>query len=100
MRRSAPITTRSLSISRLRAAGRRWSSSSKRSERSCSVQVISEVHASALAALERATTLDELEAIRIEALGRKGKLAEVSKTFGKLVPEERARVGKLLNSVK
>ena len=38
--------------------------------------------------------------IRVEALGRKGKLAEVSKTFGKLTPEERARVGKLLNSVK
>ena len=45
------------------------------------MQVISEVHASALAALERASTLEELEAIRVEALGRKGKLAEVSKTF-------------------
>ena len=61
---------------------------------------ISEIHASALAALERATTLEELESIRVDALGRKGKLAEVSKTFGKLTPEERARVGKLLNTVK
>jgi phenylalanyl-tRNA synthetase alpha chain len=63
-------------------------------------QTISELHASALAALEQATTLEELEAIRVDALGRKGKLAEVSKTFGKLSPDERARVGKLLNSVK
>jgi phenylalanyl-tRNA synthetase alpha chain len=63
-------------------------------------QIISELHASALSSLERATTLDAIEAIRVEALGRKGKLAEISKTFGKLTPEERARVGKLLNSVK
>jgi len=63
-------------------------------------QIISDLHAAALAALEQATTLDAIEAVRVEALGRKGKLAEVSKTFGKLAPEERARVGKLLNSVK
>ena len=63
-------------------------------------QIISELHSASLAALEQATTLDALEAIRVDALGRKGKLAEVSKTFGKLAPEERARVGKLLNSVK
>ncbi len=61
---------------------------------------ISELHASARTALEAATTLDAIEAVRVEALGRKGKLAEVSKSFGKLTPEERARVGKLLNTVK
>jgi phenylalanyl-tRNA synthetase alpha chain len=63
-------------------------------------QIISELHSAALDALARASTLEALEAIRVEALGRKGKLAEVSKTFGKLAPEERARVGKLLNAVK
>jgi len=63
-------------------------------------EIISELHTASLAALEQATTLDAIEAIRVDALGRKGKLAEVSKTFGKLAPEERARVGKLLNSVK
>jgi len=63
-------------------------------------EIITELHAAALAALEQATTLDAIETVRIDALGRKGKLAEVSKTFGKLAPEERARVGKLLNSVK
>jgi phenylalanyl-tRNA synthetase alpha chain len=63
-------------------------------------QIISELHASALSSLECATTLDAIEAIRVEALGRKGKLAEISKTFGKLTPEERARAGKLLNSAK
>ena len=62
--------------------------------------VISELRVHTLKALEAATTLEALEAIRVEALGRKGKLAEVSKTFGKLTPEERASLGKVLNSVK
>jgi phenylalanyl-tRNA synthetase alpha chain len=47
-----------------------------------------------------ARTADDLEPVRVEVLGRKGTLAQTSKQFGKLTPEERARVGKLLNSVK
>jgi phenylalanyl-tRNA synthetase alpha chain len=62
--------------------------------------VISEVYESALKALESAATLDAIEAVRIEALGRKGKLADVSKSFGKLTPEERAKAGKALNQAK
>lgn len=61
---------------------------------------ISELHASARAALQTATTLEAVEAVRIQALGRKGKLAEISKNLGQLAPEERARAGKLLNTVK
>ena len=39
--------------------------------------------------------------MRVAALGRKGgALAEISKGMGKLAPEERARVGKLLNAAK
>src|SRR3954452_9197729 len=53
-----------------------------------------------LAAFADATSKEGLEEIRIEALGRKGTLAQISKEFGKLPPEERARVGKLLNEVK
>jgi phenylalanyl-tRNA synthetase alpha chain len=62
--------------------------------------VIAELHANALEQLNRATTLEALEAVRVEALGRKGKLAEISKEFGKLPAEERGRIGKLLNGVK
>lgn len=62
--------------------------------------VISELRVATLKALEGAATLDAVEAIRVEALGRKGKLAEVSKSFGKLTPEERKSLGVLLNSVK
>jgi phenylalanyl-tRNA synthetase alpha chain len=61
---------------------------------------IAQLHASALQQLQGAATLEAIEAVRVEALGRKGKLAEISKEFGKLAPEERARIGKLLNTVK
>lgn len=42
----------------------------------------------------------DLEAIRVEVLGRKGTLAAVSKDMGKIAAEERARIGKLLNEAK
>jgi phenylalanyl-tRNA synthetase alpha chain len=61
---------------------------------------ISQLRDAALAALASAATFDAVEAVRVEALGRKGKLAEVSKSFGKLSPDDRARIGKLLNAVK
>jgi len=63
-------------------------------------QSISELRDAALKALESASTLEAVEAVRVEALGRKGKLAEVSKSFGKLPPEEKAQTGKLLNAAK
>jgi phenylalanyl-tRNA synthetase alpha chain len=63
-------------------------------------QNISDLHAAALQALDAASTLEAVEAVRVEALGRKGKLADVSREFGKLTPEDRARVGKVLNAVK
>lgn len=61
---------------------------------------IDAVRRRALDRLESAATAEELEAVRIEALGRKGFLANASKDFGKLAPEDRARAGKLLNAAK
>jgi len=61
---------------------------------------LSQLEATARARIEAAQSADELEAVRVEALGRKGTLAQVSKQLGALTPEERARVGKLLNTVK
>ena len=61
---------------------------------------ISQLHESALARIRTANDPDELEAVRVEALGRKGVLAQISKDFAKLTPEERAANGKLLNSAK
>jgi phenylalanyl-tRNA synthetase alpha chain len=50
--------------------------------------------------LAQISTLEGIEALRVETLGRKGKLADVSKELSKLFPEERRDVGKMLNDVK
>jgi phenylalanyl-tRNA synthetase alpha chain len=63
-------------------------------------QTIFQIREKANADLDAASTMEAVEAVRVEVLGRKGKLAEISKQFGKLTPEERARIGKLLNEVK
>jgi len=62
--------------------------------------LLSDLEARARERIEAASTREELEAVRIEALGRKGTLAQVSRQLGSLPPEERARVGRLLNAVK
>jgi phenylalanyl-tRNA synthetase alpha chain len=63
-------------------------------------QQISDLRDRAVAEIEAAATPEELERVRVEALGRKGFLANASKGFGKLSPEDRARAGKVLNAVK
>jgi phenylalanyl-tRNA synthetase alpha chain len=45
-------------------------------------------------------TAEELEAVRVEVLGRKGVLTQLSKDMGKLPPEERASRGKFINTAK
>jgi phenylalanyl-tRNA synthetase alpha chain len=61
---------------------------------------LEELRRATLAGFAGAISLEELEETRVAVLGRKGTLAQISKEFGKLAPEERARIGKLLNSVK
>lgn len=61
---------------------------------------LEELRRGTLAAFAGASSLEELEEARVQALGRKGALAQVSKEFGKLKPDDRASLGKLLNSVK
>lgn len=61
---------------------------------------LEQVAAAALEKIRAAGTLDALEEVRVEVLGRKGTLNQVSRAMGGLPPEERARTGKLLNAVK
>ncbi len=61
---------------------------------------LEELRRATLAGFASAINLEGLEAVKIQALGRKGTLANISKEFGKLTPEERSRLGKLLNAVK
>jgi len=61
---------------------------------------IQELETRTLARIASSKTPDELEAVRVEVLGRKGTLAEISKGMGKLSPEEKKTVGQSLNTAK
>jgi len=61
---------------------------------------LSKLVESALRRLEVAGTIELVDEVRVELLGRKGKLAEISKGFGKLTPAERAEAGQQLNAAK
>src|SRR5689334_7850602 len=63
-------------------------------------QSIQELESRSLGRIASAQSAEELEAVRVDALGRKSGLTQFSKEMGKLAPEERARIGKLLNSAK
>src|SRR5580698_10602020 len=63
-------------------------------------QSIQELAARSLARIDAASTEAELEAVRVEALGRKAPLAQFGKEMGKLTPEDKARIGKLLNAAR
>jgi len=61
---------------------------------------ISLVKDEALAALRGAQTSAELEAIRVKYLGKKGELTLLLRGMGKVPPEERPRLGKLVNEAR
>ena len=61
---------------------------------------IARLQTSALHRIEAAATPEELEAVRVEVLGRKGSLAAFSKEMVRLSPEEKAAAGKSLNAAK
>ncbi len=61
---------------------------------------LNELETSARARIAAASTPAELEAVRVEILGRKGAVADVSKQMGRIPPEERAHAGRLLNAAK
>ncbi len=50
--------------------------------------------------IKEALDIDKLNQIRIEYLGKKGKLKNILKTLGKLSPEERKEIGQLANKIK
>ena len=63
-------------------------------------QSIQELESRSLARIAAAASEEELEAARVDALGRKAPLAQAGKEMGKLASEARARIGKLLNSAR
>ena len=63
-------------------------------------QQLPDLESAALARIQAARSPQDLEAVRVDVLGRKGSLTQAGKEMGKLTPELRAPVGKLLNAVK
>src|ERR1700737_4522781 len=61
---------------------------------------LEELRATAVAAIAAAESPEELERVRVDVLGRKGAIAQVSKEMGKVAPEQRGPIGKLLNAAK
>ena len=61
---------------------------------------LEQIRAEAEAAMEKAASLQELDAVRVKYLGKKGELTAVLKTMGKLSPEERPIVGQMANEVR
>lgn len=60
---------------------------------------LEQIKEKALAALNAAETPAALEELRVKLLGKKGELTAVKKQMGKLSPEERPIMGKLVNTV-
>lgn len=50
--------------------------------------------------INEAHSLTELNDLRLEYFGKKGKLTQLSRSLGSLTPEERPLIGKLVNTVK
>ncbi|MCK5306688.1 MAG: phenylalanine--tRNA ligase subunit alpha [Candidatus Omnitrophica bacterium] len=61
---------------------------------------LKKIQKEALAGLNKAGVLAEIEKIRVGYLGRKGRLTEILKSLRKLPSEQRAQVGKLANDIK
>lgn len=61
---------------------------------------IDELKTRALQAIQQASDLEELEAIRVQYLGKKGELTSYLKQLGGLAPDDKKRMGQQLNQVK
>ena len=58
------------------------------------------IRAAAVAAMEGAANAEDLEALRVQYLGKKGELTAVLKQMGKLSAEERPVIGQLANEIR
>jgi phenylalanyl-tRNA synthetase alpha chain len=62
--------------------------------------LIEEIHTEALEALSRASNLDEIQAISVQYLGRKGRVTQFLRSISQLPESERPGAGKRANEVK
>jgi len=53
-----------------------------------------------IAAIDAANATDDLEAVRVQALGKKGSITQLMKTLGSMEPKERKQAGQAINALK
>ena len=58
------------------------------------------IRAGALAAIGAAGNTGELEALRVQYLGKKGALTSILRSLGDVAAEERPKIGKMVNEVR
>lgn len=61
---------------------------------------VNEIKLNTLDEIEKASNLRELEDVRVKYLGKKGKLTAILKTMGSLAPEDRPKLGSVVNQAK
>lgn len=61
---------------------------------------LSDLKAEAMSAIASAQSLDRLEQLRVQYLGKKGQLSQVLRGMGQLSADERPRIGSLANEIK
>ena len=64
------------------------------------MQALEDLKAEATAAIESAADSAALEKLRVEWLGKKGRVTDLLKSLGQLAPDERPKVGAEINAVK
>ncbi|NLO47014.1 MAG: phenylalanine--tRNA ligase subunit alpha [Clostridiales bacterium] len=62
--------------------------------------MLEEIKNTSLSAIDSAYTLNDLEALRVKYLGKKGDLTSILKQMGGLSPEERPVIGQLANEIR
>lgn len=61
---------------------------------------LEKMQSTALAELKGVTTEEQLQALKVRYLGKKGELTSIMKGIGALTPEERPLIGQIVNSVR
>jgi len=64
------------------------------------IEEIEAIEEEAIKAIEEASSIEEIEAIRVKFLGRKGKLTQILRKVKELSPQERPIIGKKANILK
>lgn len=64
------------------------------------LEKIKEIRAAMERELQEAASSEQLRELKVKYLGKKGSISEISKSMGKLQPEERPKAGQLVNDLR